>query len=70
MKHHAPTTHETFCLANADHFTAVRGRRPRQIKTTHASIDEARAEAARYDDGRTMIYAVTAAGHAAHIENA
>lgn len=65
------TGHEAFCLANAVKFVAVRGRTPRdRTRTEHTSLDEAVAEAARYGDGRTMIYAVTAAGRSAHIRNA
>ena len=62
--------HETFCLANATGFTAVRGFGRNRIRTDHASRADAEAEAARYGDGRTMIYAVTDAGNSAHICNA
>jgi len=61
--------HETFCLENATGFTAVRGFGRKRIRTDHATRAEAEAEAARYGDGRTMIYAITAAGNSAHICN-
>ena len=63
------TTHEAKCLAEADHFTAVRGRNPfTRTRSRHATLEE--AQAAGLGDGRTMIYAVTATGSAAHICNA
>ena len=62
--------HETFCLENAVSFTAVRGFGRKRVRTDHATRAEAEAEAARYGDGRTMIYAITAAGNSAHICNA
>jgi hypothetical protein len=62
--------HEIFCLANAASFTAVRGFGRNRIRTDHATRAEAEAEAKRYGDGRTMIYAITAQGNSAHICNA
>jgi hypothetical protein len=62
--------HETFCLENAIAFTAVRGLGIKRVRTDHAALEEAEAEAARYGDGRTMIYAITALGNSAHIKNA
>jgi hypothetical protein len=62
--------HETFCLENATSFTAVRGFGTKRIRTDHATKAEAEAEAAKYGDGRTMIYAITAQGNSAHICNA
>ena len=65
------TSHETFCLASADHFVAVRGRRPRdRSRDTFPTLAEAEAFAAGFGDRRTMIYAVTALGLSAHIKNA
>lgn len=66
-----PTGHEIACLANAAYFVAIRGRRPAdRIRREVPTIDDARAFAAEFADGRTMIYAVTADGRDAHIENA
>lgn len=66
-----PTGHEIFCLENAAYFVAVRGRRPAdRIRREVATIEDARAFAAEFNDGRTMIYAITDAGNSAHIENA
>ena len=62
--------HETFCLANATSFTAVRGFGRNRIRTEHATRSEAEAEAEKHGDGRTMIYAITAQGNSAHICNA
>lgn len=63
--------HEDFCLNNADHFTAVRGRaRKDRTKVICKTLQEAEAVAAKFGDSRTMIYAVSAAGHSAHIKNA
>lgn len=64
------TTHETFCLQNAVSFTAVRGLGTKRIRTEHKTRNEAEAEAARYGDKRTMIYAITPEGNSAHICNA
>jgi hypothetical protein len=66
----AQTSHEIFCLDNAASFTAVRGLGARRVRTEHATLESALAEAARHGDGRTMIYAITAAGNSAHIRNA
>jgi len=65
------TTHEEFCLKNAAHFVAARGRTP-STRTRHqfATLHEAQAFGASIGDGRTMIYAVTSLGHSAHIINA
>lgn len=65
------TTHEEFCLKNAAHFVAARGRTP--ATRTHqqfATLPEAQAFGAAIGDGRKMIYAVTPLGHSAHITNA
>jgi hypothetical protein len=63
--------HETFCLANADHFTAARGRVAGQRTVEKfPSLEAAKAYAAEFGDGRTMIYAITASGNSAHITNA
>ena len=64
-------THETFCLENAAHFVAARGRTPTQrTRETFATLDEAKSYARAIGDGRTMIYAITALGNVAHITNA
>ena len=60
------TSHEEFCLKNAAHFVAARGRTRAQFVT----LPEAQAFGAAIGDGRTMIYAVTGLGHSAHITNA
>lgn len=64
-------SHEADCLAKAALFTACRGRTPRQrTRREFPDLAAARAYAAEFGDGRTMIYAVTAEGRFAHIENA
>ena len=65
------TTFEAFCLKNAAHFVAARGRTPRdRTRQQIATLPEAQAFGAAIGDGRTMIYAVTTLGHSAHIANA
>ena len=65
------TTFETFCLKNAAHFVAARGRTPRdRTRQKFATLPEAQAFGAAIGDGRNMIYAVTTLGHSAHITNA
>ncbi len=65
------TTHKEFCLKNAAHFVAARGRTPRdRTSQQFATLPEAQAIGAAISDGRTMIYAVTTLGHSAHITNA
>jgi len=65
------TTHEEFCLKNAAHFVAARGRTPAtRTREQFATLPEAQAFGAAIGDGRTMIYAVTTLGHSAHITNA
>ena len=65
------TTHEEFCLKNAAHFVAARGRTPAtRTREQFATLPEARTFGAAIGDGRTMIYAVTSLGHSAHITNA
>lgn len=63
--------HEEFCLAQATHFVAARGRTPTQrTRETFATLPEALIFAAGHGDGKTMIYAITALGNSAHITNA
>ena len=69
------TTHEEFCLKNAAHFVAARGRTPAtRTREKFATLPEAQAYdatiGATIGDGHTMIYAVTSRGHFAHIINA
>ena len=65
------TTYEAFCLKNAAHFVAARGRTPRyRTRQQFRTLPEAQAYGVGIGDGRTMIYAVTALGHSAHITNA
>ena len=65
------TIHEEFCLRNAAHFVAARGRTPRdRTRQQFETLPEAQAFGAAIGDGRTMICAVTALGHSAHITNA
>ena len=65
------TSHEEFCLKNAAHFVAACGRTPRdRTRRQFRTLPEAQAYGAGIGDGRTMIYAVTALGHSAHITNA
>ncbi len=64
------TSYEADCLAKAVSFTAVRGFGRNRTRKDCQTIEEARKEAARHGDGRTMIYAITATGQSAHIENA
>ena len=67
----ALTSHEAFCLANAARFVAVRGRTPRdRTRAEFDCLEAAREFAGKQGDGRTMIYAVTAMGNSAHLENA
>jgi hypothetical protein len=70
-RHEALTTYEEFCLKNAAHFVAARGRTPAtRTREQFATLPEAQAFGAAIGDGRTMIYAVTTLGHSAHITNA
>ena len=63
--------HEEFCLKNAAHFVAARGRTPvSRTREQFATLPEAQPFGATIGDGRTMIYAVTPLGHSAHITNA
>lgn len=56
------------CLDNAVMFTAIRGRQPAdRLRTEFPSLEEAKAFAAQYGDGRTLIYAVTKQGRSAPI---
>ena len=65
------TTYEEFCLKNAAHFVAARGRTPStRTRAQFATLPEAQAFGSTIGDGRTMIYAVTPLGHSAHITNA
>jgi hypothetical protein len=65
------TAYEQHVLSQAAHFTAVRGRNPRErTRVQFATIEAAKAYAAGFGDGRTMIYAVTDGGRDAHICNA
>jgi len=53
------TTHEEFCLKNAAHFVAARGRTPAtRTREQFATLPEAQAFGTAIGDGRTMIYAV------------
>jgi len=61
--------HETFCLATATHFVAVRGRGQQRTRKDCATMDDAKAYGAAYGDKRTMVYAVNALGNSAHICN-
>lgn len=63
-------SHEAKCLDNAVEFTAVRGRGGMRTCFRFGTLDEAKAHAESFGDGRTMIYAVTAEELAAHIMNA
>jgi hypothetical protein len=63
--------HELFCLSNAAYFTAVRGHRPAtRTRIEFPTLDAAKEYGAGFGDRRTMIYAVTEQGNAAHITNA
>ena len=65
------TTHEEFCLKNAAHGVAARGRKPAtRTREQFETLPEAQAFGVKIGDGRTMIYAVTALGHSAHNTNA
>ena len=65
------TTHKEFCLKNAAHFVAARGRTPVSgTREQFATLAEAQAYGTAIGDGRTMTYAVTTLGHSAHITNA
>jgi hypothetical protein len=70
-KTQAITGHEANCLATTDHFIACRGSKPAtRIRARFDRMGQAEAFAATFGDRRTMIYAVTAEGRAAHIKNA
>ena len=63
--------HEAFCPDAATQLVAVRGLTPaKRAREAFASLPAAKACAATFGDGRTMIYAVTAFGKSAHITNA
>lgn len=63
--------HQLHCLNNAVYFTAVRGRNPStRTRVQFDTIEEAQHYGRTFEDGRTMIYAVTAKGNADHILNA
>ncbi len=65
------TTYEAFCLQNAAHFVAARGRTPATLtRQKFATLPEAQAYGTTIGYGRTMIYAVMTLGHSAHITNA
>lgn len=65
------TSFEANCLAAADHFIACRGSKPAtRIRARFDRIDQAEAFASTFGDSRTMIYAITAEGHSAHIKYA
>jgi len=65
------TNHEEFCLKNAAHFVAARGRTPAtRTREQFATLPEAPAYGTAPRHRRTMIYAVTPLGHSAHITNA
>lgn len=64
------TEFDQHCLDNAILFTAVRGRRPSdRIRVEFDTLEDAKAYAATFGDGRTIIYAVTAKGRSASIAN-
>lgn len=61
---------EQYCLDNAAYFTAIRGNRPATRERVELpTIEAAKTHAAKYGDGRTMIYAVTKCGAATHLIN-
>ena len=65
------TKHEEFCLTNAAHFVAARGRTPAtRTREQFATLPEAQAFGAAIGDGRTMIYAVTTLRPSAYMTNA
>lgn len=65
------TPHEKHCIDNADHFTTVRGRVPSTWeKRIFERLKDAEHYASWFEDGCTMIYAVTSEGRDAHIKNA
>tara|TARA_R110002153_G_scaffold273084_2_gene442983 strand:+ start:6386 stop:6589 length:204 start_codon:yes stop_codon:yes gene_type:complete len=64
--------YEKHCLDNAKYFTAVRGSKSsnrirKEFDDINSAIEFAQST---YGDRRTMIYAVTDTGSAAHIQNA
>jgi hypothetical protein len=62
---------DAHCIANAIYFTAVRGRSPfNRTKEQFGTREEALNYAVQFNDGRTMIYAVTAQGRSGHVCNA
>lgn len=63
-------SHQQHCLDNAAYFTAVRVSGRTRSREEFPKIEDARAYSEGFGDGRTMIYAITAQGRDAHIENA
>lgn len=64
------TDFEKQCLADAIYFTAIRGHGANRQRWEFDAIDQAVEHGLSFGDARTMIYAVTAQGHSAHIRNA
>lgn len=63
-------TRQAYCFANADYFTAIRGRDPRnRSRFQFSNFEDAQEYARQFADKRTMIYAVTSKGGSDHIAN-
>jgi hypothetical protein len=62
--------HQEHCLQNAAYFTGVRVCGRTRSRETFQTIEDARKYGQGFGDRRTMVYAITADGRDAHIENA
>lgn len=69
MKPHVLNPHELHCLENAVRFVAVRGKTTTRVRLEFSSMEEAEDFAKQFNDGKTMIYAITATDAASHIKN-
>lgn len=63
------TDYEHYIYKNADHFTVARGRGFNRTIEKADCFTDALKIAKRYNDGKSMIYAVTSEGRSAHIAN-
>ena len=59
---------DQYCINNAVMFTVIRGRSPfNRIRKEFATLENAKAFAEQFSDGRSLIYAVTKIGRCAPI---
>lgn len=62
--------HEQFCIDTATSYSAVRGAGRSRVRVDFDLLDDALAYAKKFADRRTMIYAISHTGSAAHMMNA